>query len=80
MQQAFNKVGNWNCLINFFLNPRTTHKVLPLPLLLGSGAGGCCWVFDVFEYVEKILPSVKSLSSPRKVEVYFIGGGAAGSL
>ena len=37
-------------------------------------------VFDMFEYFEKILSSVKSLSSPRQNEVYFIGGGAAGVL
>ena len=34
----------------------------------------------MFKYFEKILLSVKSLSSPRQNEVYFIGGGAAGVL
>ena len=37
-------------------------------------------VFDMLQYFETILPLVESLSFSLKKEVYFIGGGAAGSL
>ena len=49
-----------------------------------GGGGGLMeplpWVFNMFKHFEKILLSVKSLSSPRQNELYFIGGGAAGVL
>ena len=37
-------------------------------------------VFDMLQYFEKILPSVESLWSSLKDEVYFMGGRAAGGL
>ena len=38
-------------------------------------------VFDILQYYETILPSVKSLSFPAlKNVVYFMGGGAVGGL
>ena len=35
-------------------------------------------VFDMLQYFEMILPSVKSLRSSQQDEVYFMGGGATG--
>ena len=34
----------------------------------------------MLQYFEKILPSLKSVSSSQQDELYFIGGGAAGGL
>ena len=38
------------------------------------------WIFDMLQYFETILPSVKSLWSSIRDEVYFMGGGAAEGL
>ena len=38
------------------------------------------WVFDMLQYFETILPAVESFWSSLRVEVYFMGGGAAGGL
>ena len=35
------------------------------------------WVFDMLQYFETILPSVKGLWSSLQDEVYFMGGGPA---
>ena len=32
------------------------------------------WVFDMLQYFENILPSLKSVSSSQRDELYFMGG------
>ena len=51
----------------------------------GTGGGGVVLeplprVFDMLQYFETIFASVESLWSSLQVEVYFMGGGAAGGL
>ena len=63
------------------INPRTYTQIHTPTLVQGVGGGETGVdgtlprVFDMLEYSEIILPSVKSLWS-----VYFMGGGAAGGL
>ena len=50
----------------------------------GVGGGGLMEslprVFDMLQYFKMILPSVESLLPSQQDEVYFMGGGTAGSL
>ena len=59
-----------------------TRKVIPPPWYKGGGGVDETppSVFDMLQYFETILPSVKSLWSSLQGEVYFMGGGAAGGL
>ena len=58
-----------------------TRKVIPPPWYKGGGGGVMeppSWVFDMLQYFETILRSLESLWYSLQVEVYFMGGGAAG--
>ena len=64
-----------------YINPRT-YMQIHTPTVVQGGGGVDeipLTVFDIWQYFETILPSVESLSSFLQNEVYFIGGGAAGT-
>ena len=65
-------INHWNLTLG-----RT--RIRP-PWYKGEGGMDPPWVFDMLQYFETILLSVESLWSSLQVEVYFMGGGAAGGL
>ena len=68
----------YSCLIH--VNPRT-YKESHIPTVVQGGLKEPLpWGFEMLQYFETILPSVKSLWSSLQDEIYFICGGAAGGL
>ena len=66
----------------YILTLRRTHKFIP-PLWYKGGGGvmePLPTIFDMFQYFETLLPLVESLWSSQQDELYFMCGGAAGSL
>ena len=74
-------------LISYFSFPLLTvgrtRKVIPPPWYKGKGGWWTPpppWVFEMLQYFETVLPSVKSFWSSLQDEVFVIGGVAVGGL